>query len=283
MTIYKNEFENKISIIWEFEDECDYYLIKVYVNIDERKVLMIEEKKEPNTHFFSIDRFGPNEHIFVVEAYQEDIMVDRIDINGSSIKNECKTIEFGSYYKEFADTIRYPLEWDVLEEKDGKALIITHNIIDCKPFDIDSSNNYEKSSIRKWLNDVFYNSVFNEEQKEKIIVTLVDNSLSSTGDVENRFICNDTNDSIFLLSVKEAQKYYVDNNARQARGTRYAKMNGLYVDKKNEKETSMWWLRSPHSDDFLPGAHYVYDDGNIYRRNGDYTYIGIRPACWIKL
>ena len=85
----------------------------------------------------------------------------------SAIKRDGNTITFGSYYNKDDKTIE-PLKWDILEEKDGKALIITHDIIDNKVFDINGSNNYENSLIRKWMNNDFYNVAFSDDEKKCI-------------------------------------------------------------------------------------------------------------------
>ena len=162
-------------------------------------------------------------------------------------------------------------------------MIITHNIIDVKPFDT-KYQNYEKSSIRNWLNNDFYNSAFDETEKKRIQLTLVDNSLDSTGDSYNQYICSDTSDNIFLLSVKEAKTYYKTDEERQAKGSRYAIKHGLSVFKEYSSITpGSWWLRSPAGRDFdkvfevdLHG--FIFDSG-LKSANC----IGVRPVCWITL
>ena len=174
------------------------------------------------------------------------------------------------------------MRWDILEEKDGKALIITHDIIDSMAFDDNGSNNYEESSIRNWLNNDFYDISFNTNEKNLIQLTLVDNSLESTGDNINKYVCNDTEDNIFLLSKKETQTYYMSNDERQAKGTKYAKNQGLYVAILINYEKCFWWLRTP--DFYYPNkACLVNAYGDIYEGNADRTNRGVRPACWIKL
>ena len=197
----------------------------------------------------------------------------------SIVKEERKTITFGSYFNQ-NDKELEPLKWDILEEKNGKALIITHEIINSIAFNENKSNNYEKSSIRRWLNSDFYNIAFNEEEKKCIQLTLVDNSLSSTSDDSNRYICNDTKDNIFLLSVKEATKYYKTDDERQLKGTEFAKKRGLYIGK--DTGNSYWLLRSPYFDD-SKDSYCINDDGNINYHSYVYFDYGVRPACWIYI
>ncbi len=200
--------------------------------------------------------------------------------------DEVKTLKFGTYYKKNYDE-KEPLKWDILERKDGKALIITHNVIDSVAFDINKSNNYEKSSIRKWLNNDFYNTAFNAEEKEKIKLTVVDNSLSSTGDSTNSYICNDSKDNIFLLSVKEAKYYYKTNASRGAKGTEFSIKRHLNVNRHNGNVE--WMLRSPHNSRsdrvYMVGDGIAGTTNGIIRRNDRVCSIrgGVRPACWIIL
>ena len=109
--------------------------------------------------------------------------------------------------------------------------------------------------------------------------TDVDNSVESTGYSTNSYVCNNTNDKVFLLSHQEATTYYGSNDERKTQGTDYAKAQGLYV----ESNVSEWWLRSPYRG-YANYATGVNNVGGIY--NGIivyYTRSGVRPALWIDL
>ena len=191
-----------------------------------------------------------------------------------------------------------PIEWDVLTESSGKALIFANLILDSQDYYLYSSwssishnggtgyvNNYELSNIRKFLNDNFYNTAFNELQKALIETTTVDNSVASTGQNSNIYACTNTSDKMFLLSCKEATTYYKNDGDRSAKGTDYAKCQGLYVS--SENGNGYWWLRSPYDaspyEDGAYNAYYVYEWGIISIHNVDQAFHGVRPACWIKL
>ena len=104
------------------------------------------------------------------------------------------------------------------------------------------SNNYELSNIRKFLNDNFYSTAFNELEKELIELTEVDNSASSTYSSSNEYACNNTFDKMFLLSYQEAVTYYSSDEEKKAQGSDYAKSQGLYV----YNGYSYYWHRSPN-------------------------------------
>ena len=187
-----------------------------------------------------------------------------------------------------------PIEWNILSESDGKALIIANLILDSQDYYPSSDkssfshndgtgyvNNYELSNIRKFLNDDFYNTAFNDLQKALIETTTVDNSASSTGNSSNSYACNNTNDRMFLLSYEEAiTTYYTSVFARQAKGSDYAKIQGIYVYINNGN--SDWWLRSPGYDD-VTNAYYIHNSGNYGCNFIGFTCKGVRPACYINL
>ena len=45
-----------------------------------------------------------------------------------------KTVQFGRYYEDKAGKKLTPIEWTVLDEKDGRTLLITTKVIDAQPF-----------------------------------------------------------------------------------------------------------------------------------------------------
>lgn len=65
------------------------------------------------------------------------------------------------------------------------------------------ANNYEYSEIREYLNNAFYNTAFNDEEKSYIVTTTVDNSLESIMGRGGQFVCENTEDNVFLLSLAD--------------------------------------------------------------------------------
>ncbi|MFA5422066.1 MAG: DUF6273 domain-containing protein, partial [Bacilli bacterium] len=145
------------------------------------------------------------------------------------------------------------------------------------------ANNYKESHIRSWLNDNFYNTAFNNEEKARILTTTVDNSAASTGDIPNNYACANTSDQVFLLSYAEAtsETYGLSTTtARQLQPSAYAQSQGVGTYTSNGN--SYWWLRSPVSS-YAYIARYVYDDGRVFYSNVNYSNYGVVPALWISL
>lgn len=203
------------------------------------------------------------------------------------------------------------LEWTVLEEKDGKALLLCKDIIDSQNYyplednrTVDGAtvyaNNYAESYIRQWLNDSFYKTAFTATEQSKILTTLVNNGEESAWACENdekeenRYLCVDTNDKIFLLSKQEATSVaygftadaWTADNAKWKKASDYALSQGCYVWKKSDSEynrNSTWLLRSP-SYQYNTHVACVNYDGRASDEAAVYqTSVGIVPAIWITL
>ena len=187
-----------------------------------------------------------------------------------------------------------PIEWDILDEYNGYLLIIANLILDSQeyyseytPSEVEHNgaegyaNNYALSNIRKFLNEDFYDTAFNELQKELIEIATLDNSESSTPITPNKHACGDTDDNLFLLSYQEAVSYYTNDEERVALCTDYAKVQGIY----DEENGYDWWLRSPDNI-HANCACIVTENGSNGRYDSkevDCTECGVRPACWINL
>ena len=146
------------------------------------------------------------------------------------------------------------------------------------------ANDYATSSIRAWLNDDFYNTAFSSSQKASILTSELDNKAYSTSYSE--YDSETTYDKVFLLSWSEMQNTAYgftantrSSSTRQAKGTDYAKCQGLWVGSSNEY--SILRLRSAGE-----GSDYacvVVSDGNLdYDWDVRHTYYGVRPAIKIS-
>ena len=182
-----------------------------------------------------------------------------------------------------------PIEWDILEEKDGKAIAISHSVLDKGAYSSFYSNDrwyFVTSDLRKWLNEDFYNLAFSNSEKEKIITSLVKNDREQTciTDGETHVLtCEDTEDKVYALSYKEAITYYKNEVSRKAKATSYVVSN-QYFTYRDEEDLSYysWWLRGPAWNYGRPAqvmdlgyvtAEYFIDDENV----------GIRPVICIDL
>ena len=218
------------------------------------------------------------------------------------------------HYNYYTDSIYWFefefIDWRVLDPTTG--LVMCETIIDSQPYSntiyrkYDENNqydeyyndaactnfasDYETSSIRKWLNNDFYNTAFSNSEKKEINTTTLNNdSIFTIAGVTGfeRLDGKETKDKIFLLSINDIENENygfiseVDgdhNKTLQAQGSDYAKSQGLSW---GDGTTHYWILRSAgfHShyscDVDYKGYSYFFSDV-FYSANG------IRPALCFK-
>lgn len=187
------------------------------------------------------------------------------------------------YYTSTVYWFKYePIGWKILDESNGKAFLLADIAIDSQEYS-PSSNNYADSTIRTWLNETFYNTAFNNLQKELIQTTTVDNSVSSTGYSYNSFVCANTSDKVFLLSYKEVTTYLTSDTECISKSTDYAKSQGCWASVSSVYESNCWWWTRSPGGDGSSYARYIDIDGSVGGDYVDSTGDGVIPALWIAL
>ena len=88
-----------------------------------------------------------------------------------------------------------------------------------------------------------------------------------------------------MLSISEANAYFLSDTARQCKPTTYAEAQGSYV---SDSGFCYWWLRSLGLWQKYPNSVYNAADvdpvGSINVRDGvSYDRVSVRPALWIDL
>lgn len=192
-------------------------------------------------------------------------------------------ITFGSYEQDNnTSNGKEDIEWLVLDVKDGKAMVISKYALDCQPYNTSYTDvTWETCTLRTWLNGSFYNTAFSTAEKSKIpTVTVVNNDNPRHGTDGG----NNTTDKVFLLSIDEANTYFLSGNARECEATAYAVAQGAWIATSSSYYGNCCWgLRSPGK--YQYGAAYVVDVGDVSKR-GYAVYDGsvaVRPALWINL
>jgi len=200
----------------------------------------------------------------------------------------------------------------VLDVQGEKALLLSKDIIErneyyrdyIEPQEFETNGvTWESSTIRKYLNGIFYNS-FSEEDKKRIAETTNQNPVNLWYGTEG---CNDTHDRIFLLSLEEVDMYfgnsgdYINSRRKDYAGCPTDSNTGRFLSNNHDRSRVAkckkvgkfwWWLRSPGK----PSTHAacVTEDGsvsltgNIVKNftppgGGNYSLGGVRPALWLML
>jgi len=187
-----------------------------------------------------------------------------------------KIVTMGNYYYDDYN-LKKPVEWIVLDEQDGKTLLLSRYCIERKRFNERHREfTWADSDIRTWLNEIFIQELFTSSEQEKICATKLHTNDNKNFNVPGG---EDTEDKLFFLSTEEALHYFYANNHRVGIPTPYAKSRGVY----EYGGASWWWLRSPGANstfaadiEVTGGPSPLGDFGLSYLQ-------GIRPAMWVKL
>lgn len=140
---------------------------------------------------------------------------------------------------------------------------------------------WEESSLCKWLNNDFLNSAFSSEEQDMILLSDVTADENPEHKGTNKGY--DADDKVFLLSIKEVEKYFNSDKDRGCKPMRHAICNGVLIDEDKGQCWWWWWLRSLGKLNNL--AAYVATDGSV-RCDGydvDFELYAVRPALWTNL
>lgn len=203
--------------------------------------------------------------VLLVSACQAEPTADLSDLTVGQ-----NNVEFG------------PFIWQVLDVQDGKALLITKDIVEKAVYhEKYESVTWETCTLRSYLNGEFLENNFSDEEKTKILEVTNTNPDNQWFETSGG---NDTQDKVFLLSVEEAVQYFGDSG--QLNGGQQEHHYNI-DDKYNsdriaqyDDENIWWWLRSPgNSSKFAATVTHkgIIEVGGYFVQ----TEFGIRPAVWI--
>lgn len=206
-------------------------------------------------------------------------------------------IKFGSYEQDNnPDNGNEPIEWIVLSKSDTELFVVSKYALDCKEYNDEYCEvTWETCTLRKWLNDEFFNSAFGKSEQSSILTT----TLKNENNIKYTSINggNDTKDKVFLLSLndmintdygfsKDTDEFDI---CRRCAPTDYAIAQGVYASEDNFYNTAdndspcNWQLRSPGISEKY--AAYTGTSGSVVYGGSSVSYKkhGVRPAIKISL
>ena len=204
-------------------------------------------------------------------------------------------IFFGSYPQTEEGTDHTPIEWQVLDVQDGKALCLSYYGLDAQPWNTEWAEvSWDGCSLRAWLNDDFLNAAFTPEEQAAVELTHVENGRPQNYGGYSIHHGEDTEDRVFLLSYAEANRYLkviywgIDDESNvwsRVTPTPYAISRGAWRDlnffTRDGDRAGWWWLRSPG---LIQGnAARVIWRGSLCNRKVQTTDGCVRPAFWLNL
>ena len=200
-------------------------------------------------------------------------------------------------YEQSAIYEEEPITWRVLSvNKDGTdAFLLADKALDCRPFHsvfTDTVVTWDKSTMRQWLNNEFFENAFSEEERLLVNNHYVKNDRSPDF---GTYSGEDTIDKVFLLSISEATNFrygfnenydddddYTDIETRVAYVTDYAWLHGSAA--RIDDKPCHWDLRtaglcSNYNACIHPNGTVLYGGGG----GSGSAYSCTRPAICINL
>ncbi len=206
---------------------------------------------------------------------------------------EPEYVTFGHYPK------NTPIEWIVLDEKDGARLLLSRYNLGFMAYkEKDESVTWETSDVRKWMNGTFYRKAFSGSEKALIRTVTLENEDGPNGTEGG----NDTKDRVFALSLSEVHQYFdlldpdtgevimnedkgepaINREALKTVCLQEARPDFQYEGDTVPgvvKDPDIFFLRTPGTYD--RGVCIVWTDGNCLGAEGAIVQHGVRPAIWV--
>ncbi len=226
-----------------------------------------------------------DESVEETEAIDETTAASDVETNNMEEYVVGDYITFGSYEQDNdASNGKEDIEWLVLDKEDDRVLVISKYALDCQMYNEKNKPlTWSSCSLRSWLNSSFIDSAFSSDEQSQILIAAVTADSNPNRDVPAG---KDTEDKVFLLSIKEAEQYFDSDEARWCVPTSYARACGASVDNVNTtadgEGTCLWWLRTPGT---LPNYAAYVDNAGSVSYDGHYVSFrnnAVRPALWIS-
>ncbi len=210
--------------------------------------------------------------------------------SGAASKLIGEHMKFGTYQGE-------EIEWRVIDADDenGKVLLLSEYGLDAKPYNDEFSFviKWEDCTLRKWLNEEFYEDAFTDEEQEKILLSTSEGFPEHNSRVPGRDydkLERETEDYVFLLSYTEVYQYINSKHGdesdteRLCYPTEYAKNN---TDIKIYNDACGWWLCAGSRGGYNGERRRPYvvsvHGGISQEEKVDSSKYAVRPAMWIEL
>ena len=218
----------------------------------------------------------------IIASIEEAITTQGIELDSN---NECDVWVDGTKYRRSTKYGGVPffykwerIKWKVLQNDGETLFVLAETALDGKRFNESSSNvKWENSTIRSWLNDSFYNTAFNSNERKAIVEQDTTNAgrestydlvyLMSLAEMGDRAYGFCSNDSSYVQSLMlKASDYGIAKGIQTSYGT----------------TNCYWWLRTPSNNSYQAMA-YDYNGSYSEWNNVNSNIYGIRPALHIDL
>ena len=200
---------------------------------------------------------------------REVVDLEKVYVRDESWYKDFRVITFGKFEQDGdVKNGKEDISWIILDDNGSERLLISKDVIYAMPFDdnVDQDVNvfnqdWEKSSLRKWLNEDFFDVAFNEDEKQYVVSCLVNNKqvfgINNSDEISK--MGDDTFDKVYILSKDEIRKYLgFENEGRSeeylAKPSNYAKE--ILAAEKEKENIAVWHKEIDYEDIYEDNAEY---------------------------
>ncbi len=171
-----------------------------------------------------------------------------------------------------------PIEWIVLEADGESVILISRYGLEALPFNtVWIHITWETCSLREWLNGEFISSAFTLEEEEFLEERKV---VADINPVYYTYPGRNTQDRVFLPSIREIDLYFASDEERICEPTPYAEAKrSLHTGSGN----SWWWLRSPGYVENCAACVDMSGSINYVGRGVNLAYVIVRPVIALRV
>ena len=180
-------------------------------------------------------------------------------------------------YPFYKDGRKKEILWDVLASAENKILLISKFGLDACFFSKERNKTWDTCSLRKWLNEDFYDEAFSDHEKEAILETKV---LPDPNMDYSTYAGEPCTDKLFILSRNETLQYFPNIEDMCCKPTEYARWKGAFSWGNG---CCLWWLRTPGNKNNMMtyvNAGGGSSEGGCYAQRSE---VCVRPAMWVDL
>ncbi|MDR2828828.1 MAG: DUF6273 domain-containing protein [Acholeplasmatales bacterium] len=170
-----------------------------------------------------------------------------------------------------------PIKWRIISSSSSSYQLLSEYLLFSDSYSSTPAS-YSESSIRQYLNDTFYNSVFTEDEKAYINLTTLEDTATS--------------DYVYLLSNKDyTNKKYgfttsnASTNTRYSISTDYARASGAYLNfDETYNGTGNYWCRQSGTTQpsFIARIGFDGSTSSDLASHSNYKTVCVRMALTIK-
>ena len=180
--------------------------------------------------------------------------------------NKGSIIEFGMFPQSWEGKLE-PIKWEILDASDNTIVAISKDII--APIPMAKSSDavlWEETELRRWLNSIFYEYSFSDEEKAFIVSKRIDDNME---------------DMVSLLNYDEFRQYYNYGGKESMKSFNSYSTAWNFYSISKKTNTGSWWLRS--DDRSIKRFDNIGHEGTTNKRQEAYFSLGVCPVIYLKM